>query len=206
VLLERGEPIAARGLLSLFGGDELWTGRVSFAAVLESRGWLAIAEGDADEGLANFLECGRRQAAARAPNPAVRPWRSGAAIAAALLGDTDRASRLASEECELARAFGAPGPTGAALRTCGLVIRGDERLKLLREAVQTLELSSAELELARALTDLGGALRRAGKRSEAQDNPAAGDGPRLPVRRPVHPRSRAGRADWPPARARAAPP
>jgi DNA-binding CsgD family transcriptional regulator len=169
VLLERGEPTAARGLLSLFGGDELWTGRVSFAAVLESRGWLAIAEGEADDALANFLECGRRQAAARAPNPAVRAWRSGAAIAAAMLDDVDRASRLASEEIELAHAFGAPGPIGAALRTAGLVIRGEEGLDLLREAVQTLERSPAELEHARALTDLGAALRRAGKRSAAQD-------------------------------------
>jgi DNA-binding CsgD family transcriptional regulator len=169
LLLERGEPMAARGLLSLFGGDEVWTGRVSFAAVLESRGWLAIAEGDADEALANFLECGRRQAAARAPNPAVRAWRSGAAIAAAMLDDVERASRLAREEIELAQMFGAPGPIGAALRTAGLVIRGDEGLDLLRDAVQTLERSAAELEHARALTDLGGALRRAGKRSEAQD-------------------------------------
>jgi DNA-binding NarL/FixJ family response regulator len=49
------------------------------------------------------------------------------------------------------------------------VIRGEEGLNLLREAVQTLERSPADLEHARALTDLGGALRRAGKRSEAQD-------------------------------------
>ncbi len=169
ILLERGELVAARGLLSLFGGDEPWTGRVSFAALLEARGWLAIAEGEADEALTNFVECGRRQAAARAPNPAVRAWRSGAAIAAAMLDDAERAARLASEEIELARAFGAPGTVGAALRTAGLVTRGDDGVDLLREAVRTLERSPAELEHVRALTDLGGALRRAGKRSEAQD-------------------------------------
>jgi DNA-binding CsgD family transcriptional regulator len=48
--------------------------------------------------------------------------------------------------------------------------RGDDALDRLREAVETLEASAAELEHARALTDLGAALRRAGKRSEAQDS------------------------------------
>jgi DNA-binding CsgD family transcriptional regulator len=170
ILLERGEPIAARDALSLFGGDEPWSGRVAYAAVLEARGWLALAEGQGDEALAAFLECGRRQAAARAPNPAVRAWRSGAARAAAMLDDHERASRLAHEEIELAGGFGAPAALGGAQRTAGLVGRGDDALDRLREAVETLEASAAELEHARALTDLGAALRRAGKRSEAQDS------------------------------------
>ncbi len=78
-------------------------------------------------------------------------------------------TRLADEEIELARDFGAPPTLGAAQRTAGLVARGDEALDRLRAAVETLEASPAELEHARALTDLGAALRRGGKRSEAQD-------------------------------------
>jgi DNA-binding CsgD family transcriptional regulator len=169
ILLERGEPNAARDLLALSGGDEPWTGRVAYAAVLEARGWLALADGEPDDALAAFIECGRRQAAARAPNPAVRAWRSGAAIAAATLDGVERGSRLAEEEVELARAFGAPAALGAAQRTAGVVSRGEEGLDRLREALETLEGSQAELERARVLTDLGAALRRAGKRSEAQD-------------------------------------
>jgi ATP/maltotriose-dependent transcriptional regulator MalT len=169
ILLERSEPMAARELLDLVDGDTPWTGRVVFAAVLEARGWMALTEGEAAEALATFLECGRRQAAARTPNPAVRAWRSGAALAASMLDDPERAARLAEEEIELARAFGAPGTLGAALRTSGVVARGDDALDRLREAVSVLETSPAELEYARALADLGGALRRAGKRSEAQD-------------------------------------
>jgi DNA-binding CsgD family transcriptional regulator len=169
ILLERGEPIAARDVLTLFGGDEHWSGRVAYAAVLEARGWLALAEGKGDEALAAFLECGRRQTAARAPNPAVRAWRSGAALAAAMVDDLERASRLADEEIDLARDFGAPAALGGAQRTAGLVARGEEGLDRLREAVETLQDSPAELDHARALTDLGAALRRAGKRSEAQD-------------------------------------
>src|SRR5436190_9257313 len=169
ILLERGERIAARDVLAPTGGDEAWSRRVAYAALLEARGWLALADGQGDEALALFLECGRRQVAARAPNPAVRAWRSGAALAAALLDDLDRASRLAAEEVELARAFGAPAALGAAQRTAGLVTRGDEALSRLREAVETLQASPANLEHARAMTDLGAALRRAGKRAEAQD-------------------------------------
>jgi DNA-binding CsgD family transcriptional regulator len=168
-LIERGELADAREALVLPGGDEPWSGRVAFGAVLEARGWLALAEGEAEEALATFIECGRRQAAARAPNPAVRAWRSGAALAASQLEDTERARSLASEEVELARAFGAPGPIAAARRCAGLVAGGEEGLSLLREAVETLQDSSEVLEEARALTDLGAALRRAGKRSEAQE-------------------------------------
>src|SRR5204862_5873533 len=100
---------------------------------------------------------------------AVRAWRSGAALAANLVDDSDRASRLAEEEIELARAFGAPAALGAALRTAGLVTRGDAALERLDEAVEVLGGSPAVLEHARALTDFGAALRRAGKRSDAQD-------------------------------------
>jgi DNA-binding CsgD family transcriptional regulator len=169
ILLERGEPNAARELLVLAGGDEPWMGRVAYAAVLEARGWLSLAEGEPDDALAAFIECGRRQAAARAPNPAVRAWRSGAAIAAATLDDGERAARLANEEVTLARMFGSPAAVGAAQRTAGLVTRGAEGLDRLREALEALDRSQAELERARVLTDLGAALRRAGKRSEAQE-------------------------------------
>jgi DNA-binding CsgD family transcriptional regulator len=54
------------------------------------------------------------------------------------------------------------------LRACGLARGGDDGLELLREAVQTLERGQAPVELARALTDYGGALRRAGRRVVAR--------------------------------------
>ena len=63
---------------------------------------------------------------------------------------------LAREELELARRFGAPRAIGIALRTLG-VIGGD--LDALREAVDVLAASPARLEHARALADLGVALR-----------------------------------------------
>jgi DNA-binding CsgD family transcriptional regulator len=68
----------------------------------------------------------------------------------------------------LARAFGAPRALGCALRGAGLVVGGDAGIAYLREAAASLAESDAPLEHARALTDLGSALRRLGQRSEAR--------------------------------------
>jgi DNA-binding CsgD family transcriptional regulator len=94
-------------------------------------------------------------------------YRSTAALAAARLGDRAEARRLASEELELARAWGTPRAIGIALRALGL-IEEDAGLELLRDAVAMLAPSSAALEHVRAQADLGAALRRANRRAEAR--------------------------------------
>jgi DNA-binding NarL/FixJ family response regulator len=86
-----------------------------------------------------------------------------------LLGDQQRAASLAREQMAAARLFGAPGALGMSLRTAASAIGGDERLALLREAVSVLERSSARLELAHALADLGAELSRSGRRTEGRD-------------------------------------
>jgi DNA-binding CsgD family transcriptional regulator len=143
---------------------------VTLSQLMEARGWLALARGDSGEALDAFQECRRRQAWIKAPNPAVMAWRSGAALASLGVDDgVERAELLAEQELELARSFGAPRAIGVALRTTGLVRGGEEGLGLLAEAVESLQGSPAVLELARARTDLGAALRRAGRRQDAQD-------------------------------------
>src|ERR671930_95014 len=67
----------------------------------------------------------------------------------------EEARRLAAEEVELARQWGAPRALGKALRTAGLVEGGEAGLPLLREAAEVLEDSPAALEWARALTEHG---------------------------------------------------
>ena len=57
---------------------------------------------------------------------------------------------------------------GISLRACGLIEGGETGLELLGEAVKTLERSQSPLELARALSDYGAALRRAGRRVQAR--------------------------------------
>jgi DNA-binding NarL/FixJ family response regulator len=55
-----------------------------------------------------------------------------------------------------------------ALRARGLALGGEDGLELLAEAAAVLAESPARLEHARALEDLGAALRRAGRRSDAR--------------------------------------
>ena len=135
-------------------------------AYLISRGRLRAAQGRNEEALADFLASGER--CERLGIIQGWPWRSEAAIVHALLGHTQQARRLARAEVAVARRFGRSRPLGAALRSQGLV-EGEERgLALLSEAVTVLERSQARVELARALTDYGAALRRAGQRSQAR--------------------------------------
>jgi len=96
------------------------------------------------------------------------PWRVDAALVHAAVGDSGEARRLAGEQLELARAFGCPRALGMSLRASGLIEGGETGLELLGEAVKTLERSQSPLELARARSDHGAALRRAGRRVQAR--------------------------------------
>ena len=116
-----------------------------------------------------MLDAGRRFEALGGRNPAFMAWRSHAALALLQLGERDEARRLAAEELELARTWGAPRALGAALRAAGLAEGGADGLALLEEAVEVLANSPAKLEHAKARTELGAALRRANRRSEARE-------------------------------------
>jgi DNA-binding CsgD family transcriptional regulator len=148
--------------------DPLASGSVEVTRFLIARGRLRAAQGRLQEALDDFLESGQRCARLGLLTPSTMPWRAEAALVHAALGDTGEARRLAGEELELARAFGRPRTLGVSLRACGLVDGGEGGLALLAEAVQTLERSQSPLELARALTDYGAALRRAGRLVQAR--------------------------------------
>jgi len=168
-LIERGRPDEAEHELEVAGLAGALPLSMPFNLILYARGRLRVARGLLDAGLADLLECGERCEAAGQRNPAIAPWRSQAAPLLAALGERDRAVALATSECELARRFDAPHVEGPALRALGMVSEGAERLALLRRAVDTLEHSFARLELARALADLGDALRADGQRAPARD-------------------------------------
>jgi DNA-binding NarL/FixJ family response regulator len=136
--------------------------------LLWSRGRLRLAEGRPADALNDLMAAGRHLLALHVTSPAVVPWRSEAALAHLALGEHEPAHALAQEDVGLARAFGAPRALGCALRAAGLVVGGDAGIAYLREAVASLADSDAPLEYARALTDLGSALRRLGQRSEAR--------------------------------------
>ncbi len=139
-----------------------------YTTLLDSRGRVRVACGDVPAGLADFLECGRRQIAWGFPNPAPMAWRSNAARALARLGSPDDAQELAQEELALARKFGAPRPISVALRALAAVAAPEVRRERLLEAEHVVRDTDARLEHAHALVELGAELRRGNRRSAAR--------------------------------------
>jgi DNA-binding CsgD family transcriptional regulator len=167
VLAERGELAEAIRTLELAGiPDDQHTYQT--AVWLDPRARLRIAGGEVTEGLADLLAAGEIIGSFGIHNPSYSAWRSQAALAMLGLGDRREARRLAREELELARRWGTPRPLAVALRAAGLVEGGDEGLALLRESVDVLAASQAQLERAKSFTELGAALRRANQRAEAR--------------------------------------
>jgi DNA-binding CsgD family transcriptional regulator len=174
-LLEREAAPAALNLLARygFGGDALPPGYGTHL-LLHARACARYAAGDHAGAVVDFQACGRAQAAWGDRNPATIPWRSGLALALHSAGHNGEAHAHADEELRLARAFGAPRAVGIALRARALLLHGEAAIAGLKEAVATLADSPARLEHARALVDLGGAQRRAGRRTEARATLRAG--------------------------------
>jgi DNA-binding CsgD family transcriptional regulator len=169
VLLERGGWEEAEATLQQYGLDAELHDSVLSRLLLASRGHLRLAEGRTREGVADLLELIDREERQGAANLCLTPYRSLAALGLHRLGEGQRALALSEDALAWARAWGAPRPLGTALRHAGLVRGADGGLDLLREAVQVLEPSPSRLAQAWAFTDLGSALRRAGRRSEAVD-------------------------------------
>ena len=133
------------------------------------RGRLRIETGSPERGVDELLQVGETVRRLPFDNPSCVPWRGGAAEGLRLLDRKDEARALADEELALARRWGDPIAIGASLRVLGLVEGGTPGIGLLREAVEVLAGSEARLEHARALVDLGAALRRANRRTEARE-------------------------------------
>ena len=133
------------------------------------RARLRIESGSPDRGVEELLQVGETVRLVPCDNPSGVPWRSWAAEGLRLLDRADEAHPLAAEELVLARRWGDPHAIGNALRVLGLVEGGKAGIALLREAVEVLAGSESRLEHARALVDLGAALRRANQRTEARE-------------------------------------
>jgi DNA-binding CsgD family transcriptional regulator len=133
------------------------------------RGRVRIETGSPRRGVEELLQVGQTVRLVPFDNPSSVPWRSWAADGLRLLGRNEEARALAGEELALARRWGDPYAIGASLRVLGLVEGGTAGVGLLREAVEVLAGSQARLEHARALVNLGAALRRANQRSGARE-------------------------------------
>jgi DNA-binding CsgD family transcriptional regulator len=169
-LLEQGEADEAARVIDL--GDfpeQLPLEQLHLVWFRLYRGRLRIEAGSPERGVEELLLVGETVRLVPYDNPSGVPWRSYAAEGLRLLDRKDEARTLAAEELALARRWGDPHAIGASLRVLGLVEGGTAGIGLLREAVEVLAGSEARLEHARALVDLGAALRRANQRAEARE-------------------------------------
>jgi len=167
ILFERGEPEAAVEAFAAAEVPDSPPETIPGTRLLHSRAQLRIANGEVRGGVEDLLEVGRRLQAWGFSGPAWLAWRSSAGIALVALGETERGEALIDEEVRGARSFGAPRPLGMALRAAGLCQDEDRAIDLLNDAVAVLVDSADRLEHARALVDLGAALRRSRQRGAA---------------------------------------
>ncbi|MET9524542.1 ATP-binding protein [Streptomyces coeruleorubidus] len=165
-LIERGKIGDAERLLTETGLADADSPLLLFSFLIGTRARLRATQGRTAEAIDQLLALGSRLEGA-VVTPGIVPWRSQAALALAA-ADAGAAHRLACEELELARVFGAPRTLGVALRAAALTASPNERVDLLREAVAVLEDPPARLEHARSLVELGAVLRREGRRAEAR--------------------------------------
>lgn len=168
-LLERPDLDDVAGLaetLELGPASEVTGG----AVLIQLRGRLRFAHGDREAAIADL----RHSNAVFQTLGFVHPSGSGFGRShlALMLDSADReeALTLAGTELANARRVGQPRVIGIALRALGVLQEDAEaRLALLAEAADVLAPSYARLEHARALVELGAALRRQGNRAAARE-------------------------------------
>ena len=135
----------------------------------QARGRLLLARHRPADAYAELRAAADGWDALRIRHPGLASWRVDAAEALVALDDVPGARTLALAHLELADGVGLPGPRGAGLRALARTAGGEEAVQLLGEAVEGLDGTSAQLELARALVDLGAALRRVNRRAAARE-------------------------------------
>jgi len=169
VLTNRGELDEAEATLAELGVPEDVPRSAHMIFFLGARGWTRLARGEYEGARADYERLGDLMESFGMRNPAMLAWRSHLALVLLALERQDDALTLAREEVELARVWGAPRAIGVALRTRGVVEGGEAGIQTLRESLSVLEGSSARLERARTLIELGSALRRTDQRGEARE-------------------------------------
>jgi DNA-binding CsgD family transcriptional regulator len=168
-LLERGDIEEAESLLVGLGLEHRLPENFHFLGLLDARGRLKLAQRRFAEALADFEAMREIDEALDMSATPLWPWRINVARALHALGRDDEARGLAADELEAATRWGEPRRTGIALRILGLILGGAAGERRLQDAVGVLAASSARLEHAKALIELGSALRRRNERSPARE-------------------------------------
>ncbi|HET6167309.1 MAG TPA: AAA family ATPase [Marmoricola sp.] len=136
--------------------------------LLDARGQVALARGDADGALRDVLRAGDALERLGVTNPGFVAWRSHASSALRLKGDVAEARSLAEEELAVAKERSGPAAQAAALRSVAATLDRGEALEALEEAQALVAGGPAVLEQALVAAELGAALRRLGHTTDAR--------------------------------------
>jgi DNA-binding CsgD family transcriptional regulator len=167
VLVERGELEEAGEVLDEADMSGEPPELLAFDWLLFSRARLRLATGATDRGLADLFELRDRHSRSGV-QPFRFPWRTAVVAPLVARGERERALSIAEEEIDFMLPVAALRNRGMALRALGVATGGERGLVQMRQAAELLRESPARLEHARTLVDLGAALRRANRRSEAR--------------------------------------
>lgn len=166
-MLERGESDAALELFEQSGLSGALPDLMMARWAQATRGRVLIAVGRVDEGIADLYDSEREPMGSQSGLGLL--WRTDVALALAARGDKDGARALAAEQVARAGEQRVARIYGVSLRAMGMVADADEAQDWLTQAVEVLATSSARLEHARALVELGSRIRRAGKPAVARE-------------------------------------
>jgi ATP/maltotriose-dependent transcriptional regulator MalT len=158
----------AEDVVAVTAAREPPDGWVHTLLFLQARGALRVAQRRPAAALGDLAAAAEGWRDLGVDNPAVASWRTAAAAAHRASRHPETAAELTSEQLALARATADPVTLGIALRAQAAAAGPEYAEAALREAVSLLETTSARYELALALADLGGHMRRAGRRGDAQ--------------------------------------
>jgi class 3 adenylate cyclase/DNA-binding CsgD family transcriptional regulator len=167
--VERGDLEAAESWVRLSALPDVIPANGHLMFFQFSRARLRMEQHRFDDAVRELESLRDNVAALRIENSAFYDWRSHLALAYHAAGRRDDALATALDAVDRARVWGAPQTIGVALRSLGLIEGGSSGEKLLREAVEILSTSQHRLEYARALVELGAALRRSNRRADSRE-------------------------------------
>jgi ATP/maltotriose-dependent transcriptional regulator MalT len=166
-LLGRGDLTGAEAVLARIDTSTVGR-RVYDLRTHEVLGYVRLARGRRAEAARVFIELGQLFSDMGGHNPGMVSWQAGAALAIAP-DEPREARRLAAAEVAESRAWGAPGALGRAVRVAAMVGPPGARHETLLESEAVLRTSTARLELAETLCELGALERRAKRRTAARE-------------------------------------
>ena len=133
---------------------------------LNARGEYYLATRRPQAALTDFTDCGNRMMTWGLDLPGLVPWRTKAAEAHLVMGNSLEARDLSKEQLAQVGS-GFPRTRGISLRALALTSHPTKRTALLRESAEVLRNSGARLELAYTFTELSNAHLALGEHSRA---------------------------------------